>query len=123
MAQHGATWSDALSNTKMSASRPQQRINWCFTYNNYEKNDIYKITERLNEISKLYVFQEEIGENGIPHLQGVVSLKKRMRCSEFKLPKEIHWEECKSLEDSIQYCQKEDIVNNDCLIMKKFKSL
>lgn len=84
-----ADQSEDLGNTNTKSSQYKQgnqRINWCFTYNNYEKNEIYKITERLNEISKQYVFQEETGENGTPHLQGVISLKKRMRWSEFKLP-------------------------------------
>uniref|UniRef100_UPI004047D75C hypothetical protein n=1 Tax=Yoonia sp. TaxID=2212373 RepID=UPI004047D75C len=51
-----------------------------------------------------FVFQEEKGESGTPHLQGVVSLKHRMRWTEFGLPKSIHWEKVKMVHLCYEYC-------------------
>lgn len=96
------------SNTNIKAlSQPNQIKNWCFTFNNYSEDDILLLESKFKEICDKYIFEREIGECGTPHLQGFISLKKAMRWTEFKLPKEIHWEKCKNVEASIQYCQKD----------------
>lgn len=94
-------------NTKLS---PQctQKIYWFFTFNNYTNDDIILLETRFKEICKKYIFQEEVGESGTPHLQGCIVLKKRMRWTEFKLPKQIHWEVTISHSDAENYCQKLD---------------
>lgn len=83
-----------------------QRKNYCFTFNNYEESDILEIITKLDPISNKYVFQEETGENGTRHLQGVVMFKKKSRPTELKLSKKIHWEATNNLDASIDYCQK-----------------
>lgn len=92
-------------------SKPK-RINqlkvWFFTFNNYTHQNIIDMETKFREICIKYIFQEETGENGTPHLQGVILLKKSMRWSEFKLPKEIHWEKCIDFEASVKYCSKEE---------------
>lgn len=96
-------------NTKtQSKSQPNQLLHWCFTWNNYQKEDIETLETLFHSLANKYCFQEETGENGTPHLQGVVSLKKRMRWGEFGLPKAIHWEKCEHLTKAYLYCCKSD---------------
>ncbi len=89
---------------------PSRARNWCFTLNNYTKKDIDTFFD-LNRFQNLkqYCFQEEMGEEKTPHLQGVLAYKNAI---EFTTVKKIHplahWEKCKSLKASLQYCSKED---------------
>lgn len=84
------------------------RIHHFFTYNNYNSSDIILLTDTFNKIAYKYCFQEETGENGTPHLQGIISLHKKSRDSEFNLPKQIHWEKPRKIEEAYLYCCKEE---------------
>lgn len=97
-------------NTKLSPKKKQmiQLTKHFFTFNNYEKSDIDKIIETLEPISKQYIFQEETGENGTPHLQGCVWLKKKMRWKQFNLSNKIHWEKVIDWNSSVKYCSKDE---------------
>ena len=80
---------------------------WCFTINNPTIEDIKMISETSRSIVPRYVFQEETGENGTKHLQGYLQFKTKKRpLSIFK--KKAHWEKCRDIRKSIEYCQKED---------------
>jgi len=81
---------------------------WCFTWNNYVFDDIQLLVHKFKDISIKYCFQEETGKSGTKHLQGVVTLKKRMRWTEMKLGNAIHWEKCIDEIASYRYCSKED---------------
>lgn len=83
---------------------------WCFTINNpgsYSK----LILEELYSLGKArYVIgQLEVGTNGTPHIQGFIYFD-NPRCfgGMKKLHPEAHWEICRSIPDSIKYCQKDD---------------
>lgn len=97
---------DGEGNTKLP--RVNQLKSWCFTFNNYNFDDILILETLFKSICVKYVFQEETGTNGTKHLQGVICLKKAMRWTEFNLNKSIHWEKTKSVNDAINYCQKDD---------------
>ncbi len=84
--------------------RPSSSIHWCFTYNNYQKCDIQTVRITLDRMARKFVFQEEIGENGTPHLQGYVAFKKRCRPLGIGMSDKIHWEKCRSPMHSIAYC-------------------
>lgn len=100
---------EPLGNTsKPKASRINQLMKWVFTFNNYEEQDMDILETKFKQICSKFIFQEEVGENGTPHLQGAIWLKKAMRWSEFKLSSKIHWEKMIDEEGSINYCQKED---------------
>lgn len=103
-------------NTSPPKSKQQslQLLKWCFTFNNYTKDNIKEIIETFSRISTKYVFQEETGENGTPHLQGCVFLKKKMRYSQFKLSDKIHWEKMRNDDASIAYCQKVETRTGEC---------
>lgn len=92
-----------------SQSKQQLQLkNWSFTLNNYTPDHIEIIFNKLKDFHKTekFVFQEETGESGTPHLQGNVVLKKKGRWSEFKLPKEIHWTATRNAEAAWKYCMK-----------------
>ena len=100
-------------NTNSSNSTHNQCKNWFFTWNNYP-SDFNKILEpRFKEICTEYIFQQEIGNNGTKHIQGCLILKKKMRWTEFKLSKEIHWEKTKDIEKSKEYCSKTETKDPD----------
>lgn len=95
-----------LGNTNSKSRQPSPKINWFFTWNNYP--DDWENYFSSNSYFDKYAMQEETGENGTKHIQGCIHLDKKRRWTEFKLPKEIHWEACKSWEDSVEYCTKQE---------------
>lgn len=101
------TIGEAGGNTNTPANkRINQLKHWFFTFNNYEKSDVEILETKFNEVCTKYLFQEEKGDNGTPHLQGIISLKKAMRWSELKLSSKIHWEKPINVNDCYNYCQK-----------------
>lgn len=95
-------------NTSSSSSDRLQRVFWCFTWNNYPKEFLEILETRFRAIGKRWTFQREIGANGTPHIQGAIGLKKKMRWTEFKLPKGIHWEQMRDKNAAFDYCKKLD---------------
>lgn len=113
LSQSGSSRSRGVGNTK----RPPLARHWCFTWNNYKSEDIIFLLGVIgsngpNSLwnSKLrYVFQEERGESGTPHLQGYIDFGKRRRPMEGRtFPNCIHWEVCRSPKHSMEYCRKND---------------
>ncbi|QMW68645.1 replication-associated protein [Crucivirus-81] len=99
------------SNPKKDNER-NQRVHWFFTWNNYTEENIEMLIKFFKANSKKYIFQEEIGDlNKTKHLQGNVQLKKRMRWSEFGLPKQICWEPTRNIDKANAYCCKEETKN------------
>jgi len=101
----------AGGNTETPAKKGKQNAQyqyWSFTYNNYGKiEQIEQIEQIFKHECKWYVFQEETGSEGTPHLQGTICLLKRKRLSELKkIDTKIHWEATKSVSASIVYCSK-----------------
>lgn len=74
-----------------------------FTYNNYSSSDINILREVFNEKCYMYVFQEEMGKSGTPHLQGVCSCKAPIRDTAFGF-KKIHWEKVIDVKHAYKYC-------------------
>lgn len=79
-----------------------------FTWNNYDSSDIPILLNTLEKYCCKWVFQEETGASGTKHLQGIVECKKKMRDTEFNLPKQIHWEKPMDIKSCWQYCSKEE---------------
>ncbi len=95
-------------NTKAKTRRPSQLYQWFFTLNNWEQKDVLHLKMRFTKMCKWWVFEEEIGKNGTPHLQGNISLKLKLRQSSIiKWDKRIHWEPTKNVTAAIEYCMKE----------------
>jgi len=87
-----------------------QCIYWCFTYNNYDKEQIETLGTLLRGESDWYLFQEETGEKtGTPHLQGTIKLKKKQRMTQLKkIDPKIRWEPTKAVVASVLYCSKKE---------------
>ncbi|QMW68661.1 replication-associated protein [Crucivirus-112] len=102
--------------TSTEIKKPKQPIqlkHWFFTFNNYSKGDIGILEKKFKAICVKYVFQEETGESGTPHLQGSIHLIYAMRPSEFKLNNKIHWEKTNNETKADEYCEKIDSRTGD----------
>ena len=91
-------------NTGSKSQKNRVRVrNWVFTLNNYTEEEIKSLAQQ-----NCYLFQEETGENGTPHLQGMLCFPNPMSLSSMKrINGRAHWEPCKNKIASIQYCSKE----------------
>lgn len=59
--------------------------NWVFTINNWVEDDKLKLEMMYEHGHFNYlIYGNEIGEQGTPHLQGYVQLKKKMRLAQVK---------------------------------------
>lgn len=79
---------------------------WFMTWNNYPENAVEILEAKFKPLCDKYAFQKEVGEQGTPHIQGTFWLKKKMRWTEFDLPKQIWWKKTKSWSASVKYCVK-----------------
>ncbi len=81
---------------------------WCVTWNNYPKDWFEKFMIHRSEISG-YIFGEEVGECGTPHIQGYIRFKWKKR--PLSLYKFGHWAVCKDsknkYKNAIEYCRKD----------------
>ena len=100
--------SDTVTQVDTASGNTRNRSRgWCFTLNNYEESDIDLLTQLWDDVR--YVFQEETGEEGTPHLQGVVYFENARSFESMKqIDTRIHWERCRSLKKSIDYCNKSE---------------
>lgn len=116
---------EELGNTNTSSSptdasgQTYQYIHHIFTWNNYPTNGAEILIQFFNHFAYDYVFQQEIAPTtGTPHLQGIVSLKKRARWTEFGLPKQISWRKCKSVSAQYEYCSDPNKRYGNCWSLK-----
>lgn len=85
---------------------------YCFTLNNYTDNEKKEMEQYF--YNSEYLFGEEIGESGTPHLQGCVRFPNPVSFEKLKkqFPR-AHWEKCKNWKASIAYCKKDGIVHSN----------
>lgn len=76
----------AATSTRASGRRPQEQPvhRWCFTINNYTDEDKFWENAEQREHIKYLIVQHEVGEQGTPHLQGFLILKKKNRMTWLK---------------------------------------
>lgn len=96
---------DTIKNTARNTNKDsavRSRM-WFLTHNNYTQEDI----DTLTQVEGDFIFQEEVGENGTPHLQGFIKFKNaRTFLSMKKINGKTHWEKAKNPEACKNYCQK-----------------
>lgn len=100
--------SKEVGNTKQLPTKVNPAKYWFFTLNNPTNDEIEELIFYESSIVPKYVFQLEEGENGTPHLQGIICFKKKTRpLGKFKC-KRYHWEVARDVPASIIYCQKDE---------------
>ncbi len=88
-------------------TRNTKNRSWTFTWNNYSSSDIQYLLESFKS-PITYLFGEEVGTDGTPHLQGVFRFKNpRSFNSVRKLLRNNHIEKCKNWNASLNYCSKD----------------
>ena len=93
---------------------------WCFTHNNWQKEDLVEMVDDFARLDLEYVVGEEVGADGTPHLQGYIRSKSVFRPME-KLSWSFkpHWEKCKgSHEQNVKYCTKEGTFHTNLRLPK-----
>lgn len=93
---------------KGNTKKPLRSRNWFLTFNGYGEIDVTQVLDLGTECIK-YMMQEEKGENGNKHLQGVFIFKNPRYFDALKkgFPK-AHWEVCKDVDAAIKYCSKDE---------------
>jgi hypothetical protein len=82
---------------------------WCFTLNNYTKEEYSYIVLQFDTLALKYIIGKEVGECGTPHLQGYVNFHKKARLTALKkLNTRLHWEKARDEANSIIYCAKDN---------------
>lgn len=85
---------------------------YCFTLNNWTHDEDILLREfGESELCRYMVFQQEIGDEGTPHLQGFVELEKPKTLSSLKTHlgiERIHLELARNRVASREYCKKSE---------------
>ena len=92
-----------------AASRETQSKRWCFTINNPTEEDHFWEDSENDEQIDFLVVQYEVGEQGTPHYQGFLILKRKNRLSWLKnnFNSRAHWEKTRGSDmQAYQYCVK-----------------
>jgi len=96
-------------NTKPPPLRIVPSKRWTFTYNNYPEDAVETLCTILPRHNIEYIFGEEVGEKGTPHLQGYLEAALKIRPIEkLGLDTKIHWEKAKGTKaQNLAYCAKD----------------
>jgi len=96
-----------LGNTK-TKSQDTAAKRWCFTLNNYTKEEVDELNSYFSSNSS-YIMAKEVGEGGTRHLQGYVEMKSKIRFTALKkVNSRLHLEKAKKNRlINITYCTKD----------------
>lgn len=100
-------------NSVSSSVVVNQQYKYDFVINNYTEPELLLVNSTLNLMCKKAVYGLEVGEQGTPHIQGYISLKKKARITELsKLPglARASFRKVRNENALIDYCQKENCV-------------
>ena len=84
---------------------------WCFTINNPTDDDMFWEDAEHQEQFEFLAVQYEVGEQGTPHYQGFVILKRKNRLTWLKtnFNSRAHWEKTRGTDaEAAEYCMKDD---------------
>lgn len=103
-----------VCNTINETSRKRHH-SWFFTLNNYKESDTVTLPEILKSENCKFVFQEEKGKSGTPHLQGTINFANAKTFSAVSklFGKRAHLEVAKNWLKCIHYCTKLDTRNGE----------
>ena len=95
----------------MSAATETCAKRWCFTINNPTDEDKFWENDEQREQLEYLIVQHEVGEQGTPHYQGFLILKRKNRLSWLKknINSRAHWEKTRGTDQqAADYCRKDD---------------
>lgn len=104
---------DLGSQNKNMPPTNSQCVGWVFTLNNYTDSDqehLRDLAEKDDSPFRYIVFGREVGEEGTPHLQGYLELKKKRRLAATKslLGERYHLEQRRGrAQEAADYCKKD----------------
>ncbi len=89
---------------------PKRARAWCYTWNNHTEENWHTNTHLFEQFKiKKLICQEEKGKNGTQHIQGFIQFENAIQFETLKkIDKKIHWEVCRNIPASINYCSKKD---------------
>lgn len=93
----------------MSQQPQEAGKNWVFTLNNYTDEEVTALQALVPDPARYIVYQQEVGANGTPHLQGYIQFTKRKRLGGVKqcLGSRAHCEPRRGThEQARDYCTK-----------------
>jgi len=124
LATNGSGEGNSISSpSKKDKKRITASKRWCFTFNNYSKDDLATLSTKIETLAETYVYQPEVGKKGTRHIQGYIKFKQKVRPIEKVDVKGIHWEKAKgTCEENYDYCSKSDTKVGDCITNMKFKN-
>lgn len=101
---------EAATQPKTAKTSVPEAKHWIGTLNNYSEEDEAKFVALIRPLASYYVYGKEVGENGTPHLQFMVSFitKKRLTALKKILPR-AHFEikaQKSTFADASNYCKK-----------------
>ncbi len=80
---------------------------WCFTLNNYSKEELTHLHNVFKNLCDDFAAQEETGETGTPHIQGYLYFKEAKTFNNItKLIPRAHVEKARKAIAAKQYCLK-----------------
>lgn len=91
------------------AKLDKRQRDWCFTINNYTDEDIYTVGIMAND-AKYLICGFEIGEQGVPHMQGYVYFDRKISLKQLRnYNKRAHYERRMSpkIAQAVEYCKKD----------------
>jgi hypothetical protein len=103
--------SKGLGNSIPTPKQCSPAKKWCFTLNNWHKDEFDNISSIVPEFCDFAIIGSEVGESGTPHLQGFIEFKVKKRPKSVFDNNRIHWEKAKgNRAQNIEYCSKESDV-------------
>lgn len=96
-----------IEHPPLSSSSPCYKYD--FVINNYKEEELFQLYQTISDIAKKAIVGREVGEQGTPHLQCYISLKKKMRMAQLvKLVPKASFRPCRNEEALIEYCKKDN---------------
>ena len=98
-------------NSDSSSRIVNQLYKYDFVINNYSELEKSQVSQSLKAICKKAVFGLEVGDSGTPHIQGYISLLKKMRITELhKIAglERASFRKVRNEDALIKYCQKDN---------------
>lgn len=102
---------EEVGNSVSTSFPVNQLYKYDFVINNYSEIEKSQLSQSLSLICKKAVFGLEVGESGTPHIQGYISLKKKMRITELHKIQGLSRASFRKVRNEnalIEYCQKEN---------------